>query len=197
MITMYNAADKCSFTIHDTGHIIFLDVVKTCYTVHENMFYSICGDISNQTRHTLAFGQCKTGFWNYFCLWCECVHVSIHPKGIYVCEWIGPCMTSWTSSNIFSKVTLQLYTYWINIMMGMALVMKHVVGNLFKKATTRLYKLLISYRRYFNSCTLVTRWSASILVPVRVERYWYFTDSTVSSCNIAVWLNHCGMCELS
>ena len=29
----------------------------------------------------------------------------------------------------------------------------------------------------------------------RVERYWYFTDSTISSCNIAVWLNHCGICD--
>ena len=50
-------------------------------------------------------------------------------------------------------------------MMSMALITKCVIGNLSKKAKARLYiiyKLLIYFRRHFNSYTLVTTQSASI-----------------------------------
>jgi len=43
-------------------------------------------------------------------------------------------------------------------MMGVAVVTKHVIGNLSKMAKARYYKIL-----YFNSCLVVMRWIILIL----------------------------------
>jgi len=50
-------------------------------------------------------------------------------------------------------------------MMGEALLMKHIIGNLSVKRLRQGYNTSypIHCRRHFNSYTLVTRWSALIL----------------------------------